>query len=655
MRSKTVCVLRFLVLILFISFSKISFGADEKELIENKIQKLNNIPISALKDSVEDIIYYLHHFESSYGVSVLETVDSLLPSQAVSAKIIAKHYLYEFDTEHQYERIDSAHRYAISHKHYEYDLDYLVTKANLFYFDQNYDSAMVAILMARKITNSSDKQKEIEILHLLGDVFFALELYSSAEEYYNKANTLVINPSKHNAWRPRVINNNLGLIKIEKGDYEGAKRAFQDPINRLDQRPVNYDDSLRISYSYRKISYCLINMDSKLDSALIFTRFSLDFSKKHQLTVHLFPSYQNIIRIFIKTDHPDSVRHYLSEYSKQFPFEELSLDAQMEDLLLKSEISEYFGDTAQALDDYKKYLTLHNSTHLNQKAAGIIKMLTDQEYGELKSNYTEVNNQRRILMIAIIIVSILVVVILLFALKTWQLNKKLLKSNQTKDKLFSIISHDLRSPFNSIIGFNDLIAESIERKQYEEVKTYNNIVIESSNSLISLIDNLLVWSKSQQNNLELEPASVGVNELIQDAVTFAELQAKRKSVLIKVIKTDNLKCYIDRPTISIVLNNLISNALKFSYPDNEISVEASQHGHHIQISISDNGTGIPKEKLKHLFEVSRSKSTRGTQNENGNGLGLVICKEFIDKNKGTIKVESELNAGTTFIISLPVD
>lgn len=649
-----------LINIIFICFlflltcsTTVSYGINDKPAIELKVKSLANTPSGSLTDSINDIVFNLYQFEYSYGVQILEQADSLLPADAVEARTIAKHYLYEFDKEHRYERLEAALKYAQSHGYDKYYLDYLITKGNLYYFDQALDSAMYTILEARDIVDQKDFENEVEINHLLGDIFFALELYDNAEEYYNKANSLIQNPGKYSEWRGRVINNNLGLIKIEKGDYQGAIEAFKDPINESAFSPQTFNDSLLSCYLNRKTSYCLIQLETKLDSALELTRFSLAFSKIHHLDEHLIPSYLNIVRLFIKQGQPDSVKHYFSEYTNSVDIESLPYDYQLEDLLLKSETSEYLGNIEDPLEYQKQYSALHISMHLNKQAAAIIKMLTDQDYGKLESNFKQVNNQRRYLIIAIIIASVLAIVILKYALETSQLNKKLVKSNSTKDKLFSIISHDLRSPFHSIIGFNEIIAESLKRKEYDDIETYNKIVVDSSNGLIKMIDNLLLWSKSQQNNLKLDPSSVNIKDLIDEAVSVSELQAKKKSISFNTEDVSDFTCHIDKPTVSIVLNNLISNALKFSYTDSQITLKTTPRGNYIDISIADSGVGMPKEKLDDLFEITKSKSTQGTENENGTGLGLVICKEFIEKNKGTITVESTLKVGTTFTITLP--
>jgi len=643
-----------IIIIITIGYFKSSYGVTEKSFIQKKIQNLENTPVASLSDSINDIVYYLFEFEGSYGAHVLESIDSLLPVDAVEAKTITKHYLYEFDSEHKYARLDTALKFAREHNNDSYYISYLITKANLFYFDQIYDSSIVNILKAREIVKESQTNKKIEIQHLLGDLFFAMGLIENAEAYYSSANALINNPEEADKWRIRVINNNLGLIEIQKENYRKAIEIFQNPINNLTQTPLNYSDSLIRCYLNRKISYCLARLETQLDSAINLSRFSIYFSKKYHLDNHLIPSYLNFIRLFIETNQPDSVKYYLTEYTNSFPVEDLPYDYKIEDILLKSEVFEYLGDINKAFEYQKEYITLQKSVHLNEKATEIIRLLTDQDYGKLVNNYNQVNNQRKNLTIATIISIMLVVLILTFLYETYRLNKKLTKSNQTKDKLFSIISHDLRSPFQSINGFSEIISESLKNKEYQEAETYNKVILDSSNNLIDLINNLLLWSKAQQKKLTIEPSIIEANKIIQNLINWSELQAKRKSISIKVEANDDLKCFIDKQTVSIVLNNLISNALKFSYPGSEILVKAVRNNNYVDFTVSDNGIGISKEKLKNLFDSSKTKSTRGTEKENGSGLGLILCKEFTEINKGIIKVESELNIGTKFIVSFPL-
>jgi PAS domain S-box-containing protein len=230
---------------------------------------------------------------------------------------------------------------------------------------------------------------------------------------------------------------------------------------------------------------------------------------------------------------------------------------------------------------------------------------------------------------------------------------RLSELNATKDKFFSIIAHDLKSPFNSILGFSGLLAEQTHNKDYDGVEEYANIVQESSQKAVDLLTNLIEWSRSQSGYLEFNPEYVEIGALINEVFLLSDVTARHKSILLTKEIPQHISLFIDKNMISSVLRNLISNAIKFTYPNGKIIIRAEQLEQEVKISIIDNGVGIDNQYLNRLFRIDESYSIPGTQNEKGTGLGLILCKEFIDKHKGKIWVESEPGKGSQFHFSIP--
>lgn len=224
----------------------------------------------------------------------------------------------------------------------------------------------------------------------------------------------------------------------------------------------------------------------------------------------------------------------------------------------------------------------------------------------------------------------------------------------TKDKLFSIVAHDLRSPFNSIIGFSELLIENSNDILLEDSEQYIKIINSSAKNTLILLDNLLNWAKSQTGQLSFNPEKILFSEVAQEIITLSKSIAKSKNIALECSCTDNLEIYVDVNMLNTVLRNLISNAIKFTNVGGHIKVSAASKQDHVKITISDNGIGIPKEKCNELFSIASNTTTPGTADENGSGLGLVLCKEFIQKNNGDIWVESEENKGSNFIFTLPI-
>jgi len=223
----------------------------------------------------------------------------------------------------------------------------------------------------------------------------------------------------------------------------------------------------------------------------------------------------------------------------------------------------------------------------------------------------------------------------------------------TKDKLFSIIAHDLRSPFNSIIGFSELLIDNSDDILLEDSEQYIKIINSAAKNTLILLDNLLNWAKSQTGQLSFKPEKILFSAVVQEIITLSKTIAKSKNITLECSCSDNLEIFADVNMLNTVVRNLISNAIKFTNIGGHIKVSAELKQDHVEITISDNGIGINKEKCSELFSITSNTTTLGTADENGSGLGLVLCKEFIQKNNGDIWVESEENKGSNFIFSLP--
>lgn len=233
-------------------------------------------------------------------------------------------------------------------------------------------------------------------------------------------------------------------------------------------------------------------------------------------------------------------------------------------------------------------------------------------------------------------------------------NEELLKLNFEKDKFFSIIAHDLRSPFNSIIGYSDLLLEQVRNKDIEGIDEYAQIILKSSKSALDLLMNLMEWSRSQTGRIESKPEYFEIVSFIKKNTLMYIDIAGQKSITIKYNLPNNLTVFADCNMINTVFRNLITNAIKFTMPGGEINISIMDKQNEIIFSVSDTGVGIPQNSIDKLFRIDQSYSTAGTNKEKGTGLGLILCKEFIEKHDGKIWVESSVGVGTTFNFSLPL-
>jgi len=230
---------------------------------------------------------------------------------------------------------------------------------------------------------------------------------------------------------------------------------------------------------------------------------------------------------------------------------------------------------------------------------------------------------------------------------------KLIELNRTKDKFFSIIAHDLKSPFNTIIGFSDQLIERVEANDYEGIGQMAGFIQQSAIRAMDLLNNLMKWGQLQSGGVLYRPEDFDMGEQIHETALLLSGMAGQKSITIENKVSEKLLIHADKEMMGTVLRNLISNALKFTPVGGTVVLSAEAKPDELIVSVRDNGVGIDTDRIGKLFTISDNVSTPGTQQERGTGLGLVLCKEFMDKNRGRIWVESTVGMGTTFYLSLP--
>ena len=232
-------------------------------------------------------------------------------------------------------------------------------------------------------------------------------------------------------------------------------------------------------------------------------------------------------------------------------------------------------------------------------------------------------------------------------------SEDLQKSNTSKDKFFSIISHDLRNPFNSLLGFSELLANNIEDLTEDEIKESAKSLHRTATNLFNLLTNLLEWSRLQTGNFSFEKSEFSLGGLLNHVVSIYSDSLDAKNL--KLIKGQDCEVNIlaDQNMIEAAIRNLISNAIKFTRDGGTITFGCVKNENGAEIFVTDTGVGISSEDQERLFKIDKQFTTEGTKNEKGTGFGLLLCKELVEKNNGTIKVKSEKDKGSTFTISLP--
>jgi signal transduction histidine kinase len=227
--------------------------------------------------------------------------------------------------------------------------------------------------------------------------------------------------------------------------------------------------------------------------------------------------------------------------------------------------------------------------------------------------------------------------------------KKLLDD---KDKFFSIIAHDLRGPFNGIIGLSELLLEKDNQLKPKETNEFIQLIHQSSKNAYSLLDNLLTWAQSQTGSLEFVPKKIKISPIIDRTINLMDNIAQSKNITIPEIKNEEY-VFADKDMLETIFRNLISNAIKFTENNGKVLLSMTNENNKTVFSIKDSGIGIAPEKMANLFAINQRNTTSGTNDETGTGLGLTLCKDFVEKHGGQIWVESEIGKGSNFKFSIP--
>ena len=230
--------------------------------------------------------------------------------------------------------------------------------------------------------------------------------------------------------------------------------------------------------------------------------------------------------------------------------------------------------------------------------------------------------------------------------------QKLQELNNSKDKFFSIISHDLKSPFNSILGFTEILKEQSETLEKEDLHQIYDALYNSARKTFNLLNNLLQYSRFQNGLEDFNPMEINLSEIIKENLALFEGILLKKQIKFIYNVFSNYMIFADKEMLNSILRNLINNAIKFTHPGGKVLINTHSDGNYVKITIKDTGVGMDKETINNLFKIESKKSTFGTNKEEGTGLGLILVKEFVDRHGGKISVNSKIGEGTDFSFTI---
>jgi signal transduction histidine kinase len=522
----------------------------------------------------------------------------------------------------------------------------------------------------------------------IAGVYEDLNEYSSALKYYKKALEVDLhyNPVE-----------DLAISYLDVGNINIKLRRFDDALENLQKAQVlmpKIDDAYYKAVLYQRFA-TYYTETNELDKASEYVLKSNNFSKNFDypmfkadmlaikgeilLKQKMFNASQEVLDSAIEQYNKLKFTYSLGEiykfkaeafsglgqHTKAYEFLQM---ANAEDEKHKSnEIAETLGEfeKEEALKEERTRLKLEQELEIQRNENELIKVRSKL--------YFTIN-------LSILLGSILVLALYFYALKRnhskslessnelinhqkeliensylelKQNESRLLELNATKDKFFSIIAHDLKNPFNTLIGLSELMIENPELKHTDDYEELIEGMAQTAKSGHDLLENLLQWSRSQVGSIQLAPKAILLDELFGTVSMFFNETAKAKNISITIPAQTKLKVFADYNMAHFIVRNLINNAIKFSYNNTKIEVDASVKNDMVVVCVTDHGIGMKPEIISKLFKVEYSVQRNGTSDEKGTGLGLILCKEFVEKNGGQIWVKSEAGKGSTFCFSLP--
>ena len=515
----------------------------------------------------------------------------------------------------------------------------------------------------------------------IGNLYYEQENYEFARKYFSDALAIFFELEDESGIATCYIN--LANATADEGDISSAL-IFYNYALELEYKS---NDQYSIAIIYNNMGDCYIGLKDYQKANEYFFK-SLKIAKEIEDESSIAIIYLNIA----------DVENRLKNYRAAIKYANKSLiisqhigilDYEIENLNILATSYEGIGNVTKAFEYLKTHQKIEDSLSIIDKAKKVqlfnaLNQLEKSQYtisdlstkNELAGvKFASSRKFAYFLVGAMVLFGIFIILLILqrtskieaydlLEYKNFQINKMhneietqrddLKKMNKTKDQFFSIIAHDLKNPLNSINGFTELLIENNHEYEEEKRLKFLNVIKGATAKVTNLLNNLLTWANSQSGNLIFKPQKVQLIQEISDVISLLEIQAVNKEI--NIVNSINNDIYInaDKNMLATILRNLISNAIKFTKSKGVIEISSKVIAGFVEIKVKDNGIGISQSDVKNLFTIDIINSNIGTANEQGSGLGLILCREFVEKHGGVIWVKSTIDIGTEFKFKLPI-
>ncbi|MEQ8550707.1 MAG: tetratricopeptide repeat-containing sensor histidine kinase [Cyclobacteriaceae bacterium] len=491
--------------------------------------------------------------------------------------------------------------------------------ADVYSIIDNHNSAILYYRESLSEIGDSDDGLLATTLLNMGEEFYLSKMYDSALVYFERSKDIYEDLGNDPSGLAYNLGN-LGLVQAELGRLSLAEENMRASIDQLGRLQDHYGIAIFLSYMSQ-----IYKAKGRLKSAKIFADSSMSIAQKYGFKTEARDNSLRLADIYaMNADYKEAYK-----YHQQY--------VNLKDSIADNEV-------------YGRIENLESAFELSKKQAEV-ELLKERE----KNSQIIISTS----IIIVVILLILAVVIFGYYQSKTRVNaileqqKESLESlNRTKDKYFSIISHDMRGPILAFHGISRLIKMMAIRRATDELISLADDIDDSVHNLSGMLDGLLNWALQQQGQIPYHPELVTLKELIDELTdTFANM-ASAKNINVKIEIENNLKLFVDINTTRTIFRNIFNNAIKFTPENGQVHITAHQEGAFVEIKFTDTGTGMSAEKLDALFKFQQ-KSEYGTAGEKGLGLGLQLVYEFTQMNRGDVKVESSPGNGTIFILQLP--
>jgi len=516
----------------------------------------------------------------------------------------------------------------------------------------------------------------------IGYIYLKLNHFDKAQSGFEKS----LKASKELGYTFGVAYSNhlLSILYLQRKEFQKSIQASLEAITHYHE-----------AYELNSVAYSMIYLGEAYAGLGNFSKAkeifyaALDTARKANDKFSLATTYYSFAKINYEQEDLTTARKNLDN-ALEIAYQENFIDLIIDGSFLYSRIMKKVGEHAKALEYYENYMQALNNLRLEQLSTNVSEWELKYQENKRESELYKLREDNKLKEAEIekekifrnwLAVTLLIMVLFVLGLLRYyyfkrkvssqlllqkdeleRLNQKLSQINisleedvRMKDRLFSVIAHDLKGPFNSLLNYSEILISETDSLTTQQISDYSRIVYKASKVLLEVTENLLHWSRLQVKKLAVRKETVDLYELISSVIDFESQYAKSKNIAILIISDQIVHFKSDREMLHTILRNLISNSIKFSHPNSKVTIKLSKYDRLVEISIQDNGVGIASERLNRIFSVDDMESTLGTNNEKGTGIGLVICKEFVEALSGTIKAASEVGVGSTFTISFPIE